>query len=142
MHKQQNSMLSAVFPPKVVSKPDPETGAFDPFPSFSYTGSVRAVYPLSEKREVPKSIPYPDYALDGVPKAGRGMLRTSKIDILDAKAQDKMRTVCRLAREVLDIAAAAIKPGITTDEIDAIVHKACIERKVASQASAWVTRRY
>lgn len=41
-----------------------------------------------------------------------------------------MRKVCRLAREVLDIAAAAIKPGVTTDYIDEIVHKACIERDV------------
>jgi methionyl aminopeptidase len=131
MHKQQNSMLSAIFPPKVVSKPDPETGAYDPFPSFSYTGSVRAVYPLSEKREIPKSIPHPDYAADGIPKSGRGMLRTTKIDILDAKAQEKMRKVCRLAREVLDLAAAALRPGITTDEIDVIVHNACIERNVS-----------
>lgn len=34
----------------------------------------------------------------------------------------------QLAREVLDIAASAIRPGITTDEIDEIVHKATIER--------------
>jgi methionyl aminopeptidase len=41
-----------------------------------------------------------------------------------------MRVVCRLAREVLDIAARALKPGVTTDYIDEIVHKACIERDV------------
>ena len=41
-----------------------------------------------------------------------------------------MRKVCRLAREVLDIAAAAVKPGVTTDYIDEIVHKACLEREV------------
>lgn len=35
----------------------------------------------------------------------------------------------KLSREVLDIAAAAIRPGITTDAIDAIVHDAIIERK-------------
>lgn len=39
-----------------------------------------------------------------------------------------MRKVCRLAREVLDVAAAAIRPGITTDDLDKIVHEACIER--------------
>jgi len=39
-----------------------------------------------------------------------------------------MRTVCRLGREVLDIAASHIRVGITTDEIDAVVHQACIER--------------
>lgn len=42
-----------------------------------------------------------------------------------------MRTVCRLSREVLDLAALAAKPGVTTDEIDEIVHRACIERNVS-----------
>lgn len=42
-----------------------------------------------------------------------------------------MRKSCRLAREVLDIAAAAAKPGVTTDYIDEVVHKACIERNVS-----------
>jgi len=45
-----------------------------------------------------------------------------------------MRRVCRLAREVLDIAARALKPGVTTDEIDKIVHEACIEREVGQLA--------
>jgi len=36
--------------------------------------------------------------------------------------------IFQLAREVLDIAASHIRPGITTDEIDAVVHQACIER--------------
>lgn len=34
----------------------------------------------------------------------------------------------QLAREVLDIAAASIRPGITTLEIDEIVHRECIKR--------------
>jgi len=42
-----------------------------------------------------------------------------------------MRKVCRLAREVLDIAAAMVKPGVTTDQIDEVVHNACIERNVS-----------
>lgn len=43
-----------------------------------------------------------------------------------------MRKVCRLAREVLDIAARAAKPGVTTDHIDKVVHDACVERNVSS----------
>ena len=39
--------------------------------------------------------------------------------------------MCRLAREVLDIAARAAKPGVTTDQIDKIVHDACMERDVS-----------
>lgn len=43
-----------------------------------------------------------------------------------------MRKVCRLAREVLDIAARELKPGVTTDYIDEVVHKACVERNVST----------
>eukprot|EP01097_Dermamoeba_algensis_P002883 TRINITY_DN2147_c0_g1_i1.p1 TRINITY_DN2147_c0_g1~~TRINITY_DN2147_c0_g1_i1.p1 ORF type:complete len:236 (-),score=52.52 TRINITY_DN2147_c0_g1_i1:53-760(-) len=39
-----------------------------------------------------------------------------------------MRVSCKLAREVLDVAAKALRVGITTDEIDQIVHQATIER--------------
>jgi methionyl aminopeptidase len=137
MHKQENSIIHHLFPPSVVSKPDPETGNFNPFPTFPFTGPLRPVYPLSERREVPKSIPHPDYAVDGIPKSGRALVRANKIQQLDSTAQEKMRKVCRLAREVLDIAAAALRPGITTDEIDEIVHKACIERNVRSQDLLW-----
>jgi methionyl aminopeptidase len=56
--------------------------------------------------------------------------------VLNAKEIEGMRKVCRLAREVLDIAAAAIKPGITTDAIDEIVHKACLEREASAPQSA------
>ena len=52
------------------------------------------------------------------------------VKVLDAKEQEGMRKVCRLAREVLDLAAAAVKPGVTTDYLDEIVHKACMERNV------------
>ena len=47
-----------------------------------------------------------------------------------------MRKVCKLAREVLDIAASEVKPGVTTDHIDEVVHKACLEREVRSRRIA------
>lgn len=99
-----------------------------------YTGSVRPVYPLSTMRTVPRAIKHPDWAFTGVPKAEARLSRT-KIDILDAKAQEAMRKVCKLSREVLDIVAAEIKPGVTTDYLDEVCHKACVERKVS--ASIW-----
>lgn len=113
-----------------MSKIDPETGYFNPYPTYPFTGSLRPLYPLSEKREVPQSIPRPDYAEDGMPRYS--YVRRNNITILDKKAQDGMRKVCRLAREVLDIAAAAARPGVTTDYIDEVVHKACVERKVCT----------
>ncbi|EED78595.1 predicted protein [Postia placenta Mad-698-R] len=55
-------------------------------------------------------------------------MQKTPIRILNAEEIEKMRTVCRLAREVLDIAASHVRPGITTDEIDEIVHNETIKR--------------
>jgi methionyl aminopeptidase len=90
---------------------------------------LRPVYPLSARRTVPASIRHPDYARDGIAKGELHLVR-NQIKILDKKQQAGMRKVCRLAREVLDIAAGVVRPGITTDYIDEIVHKACLEREV------------
>ncbi|KAH8667058.1 putative methionine aminopeptidase, type I [Xylariales sp. PMI_506] len=104
------------------------SGTYDPFPNFSYPpGPVRPVYPLSPMRTTPKGIKRPDWADTGIPRAEQRLNR-NKIEILDEKAQEAMRKVCRLGREVLDITAAAIKPGVTTDYLDEVCHKACVER--------------
>lgn len=77
-----------------------------------------------------KGIKLPDYAKDGIPRSEQVFVNRNKITILNKEEQEGMRKVCRLAREVLDIAARAAKPGVTTDYIDEIVHKACMERQV------------
>ena len=124
-------ILSNLFPtPKIVSEPDPATGAYNPFPAFAYTGPLRPVYPLSPRREVPNRISNPDYAKDGIPRSEQVLVGRNKIAILNDQEQEGMRKVCRLAREVLDIAARASVPGVTTDYIDEVVHKACLERDV------------
>ncbi|KAK7054923.1 Methionine aminopeptidase 1 [Paramarasmius palmivorus] len=114
----------------VAKNPD----AYNPFPNYTFTGPLRPMYPLSGKRAVPDHIPRPEYAGDGRVKAffRKPMSEVRAAGqpprILTPEEQDKMRTVCKLAREVLDIAASHIRPGISTDEIDEIVHNACIER--------------
>ena len=40
-----------------------------------------------------------------------------------------MRLAGRLGREVLDIAGLAAQPGVRCDEIDTVVHEACLNRK-------------
>ncbi|KAF8921336.1 peptidase M24, structural domain-containing protein [Mucidula mucida] len=104
-----------------------EKGTYNPFPNYEYTGSMRPVYPLSGKRAVPDHIPRPEYADDGKPMA-EVRASGSPPTILTLEEQEKMRTVCKLGREILDLAASHVKPGITTDEIDEIVHNATIER--------------
>ena len=41
------------------------------------------------------------------------------------KEIEGMRIVCRMGREILDAAHAAIRPGVTTDDIDRVVRCAC-----------------
>ena len=81
---------------------------------------------------MPKSIRLPDYSKDGIPRSEQVFVNRNKIAVLNAQEQEGMRKVCRLAREVLDIAAREAKPGVTTDYIDEVVHKACMERNVRS----------
>lgn len=78
---------------------------------------------VSPRRAVPDHIAKPEYALSGQPaKDGR---------ISNIKGPEqiaRMRTACRLAREVLEEVVAAAKPGITTDALDVIAHEACLRR--------------
>ena len=85
---------------------------------------------------MPDSIGHPEYAKSGIPKERRTIGRNN-IMILDAKQQDAMRKVCRLGREVLDVAAREVRPGVTTDYIDEVVHKACLEREASAFQWGW-----
>lgn len=78
---------------------------------------------LSPKRTVPAHIVRPEYAEDGRPadRRGRSCVKTGD-------ALVRMRRACTVAREILDIALDAVAVGVTTDEIDRIVHAATIER--------------
>ena len=99
------------------------------FEDYRYTGPLRVAHVKLPRRTVPDRIPRPDYAEDGLPRSEERFNRTStKFRVLDEQGIEGMRRVCRLGREVLDIAVRASKVGVTTEEIDAIVHAACIER--------------
>ncbi|KAK5132119.1 hypothetical protein LTR08_000370 [Meristemomyces frigidus] len=128
LHKAANSMLEHfnLRTPRVISEPDAD-GLFNPYPAYPFTGSLRPVYPLSAKRTVPAKIRHPDYAHNGIPRSEQ-LAGRNKIKILNKEEIAGMRKVCRLAREVLDLAAAEVKPGVTTDHIDKIVHEACLAR--------------
>ena len=130
IHKSSGNPLRSLFPTSIVSKPDLVTGQYNPFPKFPFTGSLRPVYPLSPRRTVPASIKRPDYADDGIPKSEQKFIGRHNITVLDGKQQEAMRKVCRLGREVLDIVAREVRPGVTTEYLDEVVHNACIERNV------------
>lgn len=99
------------------------------WPSYSFTGKLRP-YPLSNKRTVPPSITRPDYGDHpmGIPISEQAVKGTAQIKVLDDEEIEGMRVACKLGREVLDEAARVCDVGVTTDEIDRIVHEACLER--------------
>jgi methionyl aminopeptidase len=72
-------------------------------------------------RSVPDSIPRPYYlANDGRPTG-------KPVELLkDAATVDRLRASCAAARRVLDRVGAAVAPGVTTDELDAIAHDAYV----------------
>uniref|UniRef100_A0A161N1M1 Methionine aminopeptidase n=1 Tax=Triatoma infestans TaxID=30076 RepID=A0A161N1M1_TRIIF len=83
------------------------------------------------KRTVPKNIGRPDYAdhPEGLPISEQQMRQSAQIKVLSDEEIEGMRVACKLGREVLEEASKVIDVGVTTDEIDRIVHEACIERE-------------
>ncbi|KAF9309843.1 Methionine aminopeptidase 1 [Podila horticola] len=100
----------------------------DPWPGYKYSGPLRPLYPLSPRREVPAHIPRPDYAETGIPLSELSVKSSSTIEAVSEADLVVLRKVCQLGREVLDIGLAAVKPGVTTDEIDRVIHEATIAR--------------
>lgn len=98
------------------------------FKNMNFTGDLRP-FPMTPQVQVTtKGIDLPDYAGHGVP-VSEDSARTSKaIEIKTPEQIETLRRVCKLGREVLDIAGAALKVGVTSDAIDKIVHQACLER--------------
>lgn len=100
------------------------------FQGYDYTGSLRVADVTMPMRTIPEHIKRPDYSNDGRPKSEERFNRTSaSFRILDEEGIEGMRKVCLLARQVLDIAVGAADIGVSTEEIDKIVHQACIERE-------------
>ncbi|XP_020971961.1 methionine aminopeptidase 1A isoform X2 [Arachis ipaensis] len=94
-------------------------------PHFDWTGTLRP-YPISVKRIVPANIDKPDWADDGIPKIEPNSDFQHTVEIKSPDLIAKMRETCRIAREVLDAAARIVRPGVTTDEIDKVVHDTTI----------------
>ncbi len=76
------------------------------------------------RRSVPADIPRPDYALD---PHGRPRHRETGRP-KDPETIALMRIAGRAAAEVLQAVGAAVRPGVTTDELDAIAHEECVAR--------------
>ncbi|MBU1565115.1 MAG: type I methionyl aminopeptidase [Proteobacteria bacterium] len=73
---------------------------------------------VSPSRAVPPHIVCPEYAHTAVPAPYKLSCIKVKVDQIG-----RMRKACRFAREVLDLVLAAVRPGVTTDELDQIAHQ-------------------
>lgn len=106
------------------------TQDYNPWPYFKFSGSVRP-HRLSARRAVPDHIPRPDYALhpEGVSFSEQQAKNNRVVKVLTDEEKEGLKIACKLGRECLDEAARAIAPGVTTDEIDRVVHEAAIERE-------------
>nr|MBU6203027.1 type I methionyl aminopeptidase [Acidobacteriota bacterium] len=77
---------------------------------------------VSPMRSVPDHIEKPPYALTGQVR------RRSESAVKSPDVIARMRRAGAVAAEVLRLAGAKVKPGITTEEIDVYVHELCIAR--------------
>ena len=102
----------------------------NPWPTYKFTESLQPCYPLSDMRCVPPHISRPDYAdhCKGYPLSEMAVCKSDPVKILSEDDIANMKIACKLARECLDIGVKSISVGMTTDDIDKILHEAVIER--------------
>ena len=76
---------------------------------------------ISDRRPVPPEIERPHYAEHG------GTDDRDEPMVKDADTLERMRRTGRAAAEILRQVGEAIAPGVTTDELDELTHRLCIE---------------
>ncbi len=76
------------------------------------------LYPgrLSPARQVPANIPRPEYVGKKAPTLGES-------DVKDADTIARMRVACQLAAQALEEVGRHVRPGVTTDHLDAVGHE-------------------
>jgi methionyl aminopeptidase len=89
--------------------------------SITYASVAPGV--LSRRRGVPTSIAHPEYVDRAAPAKFTGP------EVKDAETIERMRVAGRIAAQAMEAAAAAIAPGVTTDELDRIGHEYMLDHK-------------
>jgi methionyl aminopeptidase len=81
--------------------------------------------PVPPGRFVPESIVRPPYALPG----RRPPSSHPAPEVFDAAGQARMRRAGQLVSEALQLVGARVAPGVTTDDLDELVHTFLVEHK-------------
>lgn len=71
---------------------------------------------ISPMRSVPESIERPEYMFHDGPE------NVTASDIKDADTVERIRHAGRIAADALRVVGEAVRPGVTTDELDRIGH--------------------
>jgi methionyl aminopeptidase len=81
--------------------------------------STTAIAPaaISPRRDVPASIPRPEYVDRPAPAPFTGS------EVKDADTIERIRAACRLAAQARELVGSHVAPGVTTDELDRIGHE-------------------
>jgi methionyl aminopeptidase len=81
------------------------------------------LYPgrVSPARQVPANIPRPEYVGKKAPTLGED-------DVKDAGTIARMRVACQLAAQALEEVGRHVRPGVTTDDLDAVGHEFLVSR--------------
>ena len=95
--------------------------------TFPFTGTVRPGKQSPQRIVMDEIIMKPDYWQSGTPLRTKKGLLPWMIEVKTSDEILKMREAGKLARHILDLAGRAVRPGITTDEIDTIVHNEIIQ---------------
>ncbi|MFM5904110.1 MAG: type I methionyl aminopeptidase [Microbacteriaceae bacterium] len=72
---------------------------------------------LSPRRDVPSAIVRPAYVGKPAPDKFRGS------DVKTSEQIEKIRAAGKIAAQAIELAGANAKPGVTTDQLDALVHE-------------------
>ncbi len=78
---------------------------------------------ISPRREVPASIPRPEYVDKPAPRPHSGG------DVQTSETIEKMRVASTIAAQALQAAGAAIAPGVTTDDVDRVGHEFLLDHR-------------
>jgi len=81
------------------------------------TSTAIAPAAISPRREVPASIPRPEYVDRPAPAPFTGS------EVKDDETIAKMRAACRLAAQARELVGSHVAPGVTTDELDRVGHE-------------------
>jgi methionyl aminopeptidase len=81
------------------------------------TSTAIAPAAISPRRDVPASIPRPEYVDRPAPAPFTGS------EVKDSETIERIRVACRLAAQARDLVGEHVAPGVTTDELDRVGHE-------------------